>query len=63
MSGSNDGTMRVWGVERGDKVLGPIKTGHQYVSAVIYSPDTTKIATGGCNEDTLKIWDANFDQT
>ena len=27
--------------------------------AVIYSPDTTKIATGGgYNEDALKIWDA-----
>jgi len=56
VSGSKDGTMRVWDVESGDTVLGPIKTGHMWVSAVIYSPDTTKIATGGM--DALKIWDA-----
>jgi len=58
VSGSNDGTIRVWDVENGDTVLGPIDTGHMYVSAVIYSLDTTKIATGGCNENALKIWDA-----
>jgi len=58
VSGSGDGTIRVWDVESGDTVLGPIKTGHQLVSAVIYSPDTTKIATGGSYEKALKIWDA-----
>ena len=58
VSGSNDTTMRVWDVESGDTVLGPIKTGHRYVCAVIYSPDTTKIATGGWDESALKIWDA-----
>jgi len=58
VSGSNDGTIRVWNVESGDTVLGPIKTGHLYLSAVIYSPDTTKIATGGLDETSLKIWDA-----
>jgi len=57
-SGSNDGTLRVWDVESGDTVLGPIKTGHVYVFALIYSPDTTKIATGGGHETALKIWDA-----
>jgi len=46
VSGSNDGTMRVWDVESDDTVLGPIKTGHQYVLAVMYSPDTTKIHCG-----------------
>jgi len=58
VSGSEDGTIRVWDVESGDTVPGPIKTGHQFVSVVIYSPDTTKIATGGAFEDALKIWDA-----
>jgi len=58
VSGSYNGTISVWDVESGDTVLGPIKTGHYYVYAVIYSPDTTKIATGGYNEDALKIWDA-----
>jgi WD40 repeat protein len=58
VSGSGDGTIRVWDVESGDTVLGPIKTGHRDVDAVIYSPDTTKIATGGFRENALKIWDA-----
>jgi len=58
VSGSKDATMRVWDVESGDTVLGPIKTGHQGVHAVIYSPDTTKIATGGYKETGLRIWDA-----
>jgi len=58
VSGSKDGTIRVWDVESGDTVLGPIKSGYGYLSAVIYSPDTTKIATGGYNENALKIWDA-----
>ena len=58
MSGSDDRTIRVWDVESGDTVLGPINTGHFYVYAVMYSPDTTKIATGGFDEDALKIWDA-----
>jgi len=58
VSGSDDGTIRVWDVESGDTVLGPIKTGHRIVFAVIYSPDTTKIVTCGYNENALKIWDA-----
>jgi len=58
VSGSDDGTIRVWDVESGDTVLGPIKTGHDHVYAVIYSPDTTKIATGGFLKIALQIWDA-----
>jgi len=59
VSGSAGGTIRVWDVESDDTVLGPIKTGHEHVYAVIYSPDTTKIATGGGYDHALKIWDAN----
>ena len=58
VSGSDDGTIRVWDVESGDTVLGPITTGHQYVYAVIYAPDETKIATGGYKKNASKIWDA-----
>jgi WD40 repeat protein len=58
VSGCDDGMIRVWDVESGDTVLGSIKTGHRAVYAVIYSPDTTKIATGGWHEDALKILDA-----
>jgi WD40 repeat protein len=58
VSGSSDGTVRVWDVKSGKTVLDPIMTGHQEVYVVKYSPDTTKIATGGREEDGVKIWDA-----
>jgi WD40 repeat protein len=54
----DDGTARVWDVESGKTVLA-IETGLSLVEAVIYSPDTTMIATGGDSEEEfLKIWDA-----
>jgi WD40 repeat protein len=56
VSGSGNGMVRVWEVESGKTVLGPIQTGHEPVFATIYSPDTTKIATGGGNG--IKIYDA-----
>ncbi|KAG2364413.1 WD40-repeat-containing domain protein, partial [Suillus spraguei] len=58
-SGSYDGTARVWDVhvKSGETVL-TIKTGHDWVNAVIYSPDASKIATGGNDENAVKIWDA-----
>ena len=58
VSGSDDGQIRVWDVKSGDTVLGPIRTRHPAVCAVIYSPDTTKIATCGWAEHPLEILDA-----
>ncbi|KIK41607.1 hypothetical protein CY34DRAFT_66255, partial [Suillus luteus UH-Slu-Lm8-n1] len=36
----------------------PIKTGHEIVYAVRYSPETKMIAMGGWDEG-IQIWDAN----
>jgi WD40 repeat protein len=59
VSVDGEGTARVWDVESGKTVL-VIETGLRDVCAVIYSPDTTMIATGGgMTEESLKIWDAN----
>ncbi|KAG2737117.1 WD40 repeat-like protein, partial [Suillus brevipes Sb2] len=70
LSGSSDGTARQWEVESGEtmpepieNILASIETGHDYVYAVVYSPDTTLIATGGwhgqdVDEHPIKIWDA-----
>ncbi|KIK32652.1 hypothetical protein CY34DRAFT_62139, partial [Suillus luteus UH-Slu-Lm8-n1] len=73
LSGSNDGTARQWEVESGetmlepiDNILASIETGHNAVYAVVYSPDTTLIATGGWDEPytgkpvetSVKVWDA-----
>lgn len=64
VSGSDDGTVRVWDFETGKTVVGPIKTGHKEILAVMYLPDTSKIATRGydendIDEDAVKVWDAN----
>jgi WD40 repeat protein len=53
-----DRKARGWDVESGKTVLA-IETGFNDVYAVIYSPDTTMIATGGRGqEEYLLIWDA-----
>jgi hypothetical protein len=62
VSGSNDGTARVWNVKHlksGEPVQGwnPIKTKHMHVYAVSYSPEANMIATGGSKEDGIEIWD------
>jgi WD40 repeat protein len=60
-SGSWDGTAKVWDIKRGKNML-TIKTGpeHNWVHAVTYSPDSSKLATGGYerNVNAVKIWDA-----
>jgi WD40 repeat protein len=56
MSGSWDGMVRVWNVKTGERILA-INTGHEYLWAVLYSPDNTQIATGGSNEHAAKIWE------
>jgi WD40 repeat protein len=59
VSGSKDGIARVWDVG-GKKILRVIKTGLEYLEAVIYSPDMTMIATGGGGRRNvyIKILDA-----
>ncbi|KIK45699.1 hypothetical protein CY34DRAFT_503186 [Suillus luteus UH-Slu-Lm8-n1] len=66
LSGSDDGTARQWEVESGETTPEPIETGHEAVFAVVFSPDTTLIATGGRDgpytgesiEPSVKIWNA-----
>jgi WD40 repeat protein len=60
VSGSYDRTARVWDVKSGEPAQGlnPIKTGHEYVYAVSYSPKTKVIATGGYKKSGIKIWGA-----
>jgi WD40 repeat protein len=62
VSGSSDGTARIWDVNSGGAPVQPvliIRTGHDWVRAVVYSPDSSKLATGGNWEDAVEIWDAN----
>ncbi|KAG1720914.1 WD40-repeat-containing domain protein [Suillus occidentalis] len=55
VSGSWDGTARVWNAKTGERIL-KIKTGHEDMWAVKYSPENTHITTGGLGG--VKIWDA-----
>ncbi|KIK31809.1 hypothetical protein CY34DRAFT_102722, partial [Suillus luteus UH-Slu-Lm8-n1] len=57
VSGSWDGTARVWNAKTRKEIL-EIKTWHESVWAVKYSPDDKRIATGGFSESVAKIWDA-----
>jgi WD40 repeat protein len=63
MSGSEDGSVREWDVKKGEKILGPIETGHEQVYAVVYSPEMTMFVTGGWDrlnfdlESIIEIWD------
>jgi WD40 repeat protein len=70
LSGSADGTARQWDVETNPEpieiILASINTRNDWVHAVVYSPDTTLIATGGLDdpyignpaESSVNIWDA-----
>ncbi|KAG1739339.1 WD40-repeat-containing domain protein [Suillus lakei] len=60
VSGGWGGTARVWNLRSGEPIqdLDTIKTGHESVFVVSYSPKATMIATGGHNESAIKIWDA-----
>jgi WD40 repeat protein len=63
VSGSNDGTARVWDVKSSEPIQGmnPIKTGQKFVNVVSYSPKARKIATSGFI-DGIKIWDGKTGQ-
>jgi WD40 repeat protein len=60
VSGGFDGTARVWDAKSGEPVQGlnPIKTGHEFLYAVSYSPEAKMIATGGYKKYGIQIWDA-----
>ena len=56
VSGSNDGTVRIWDAESGAEVA--VLYGHEgNVSIITYSPDGRRIASGS-DDATVRIWDA-----
>lgn len=56
VSGSDDETVRVWDIETGAQVLGPLVGHVDYVSSVAISPDGRRIASGS-GDETVRVWD------
>ncbi|KIM24257.1 hypothetical protein M408DRAFT_76150, partial [Serendipita vermifera MAFF 305830] len=57
VSGSHDCTIRVWDVETGETVLGPLQGHNDLVASVSLSPDGRRIVSGS-HDHTIRIWDA-----
>ena len=56
LSASSDGTVRIWNADtekQARQLLG--HTGHVYSAA--WSPDGSKVVSGGVDEDSLHVWD------
>jgi WD40 repeat protein len=46
VSGSNDGTIRLWDVHSSEMILGPLNCHFRYISSVAFSSDGTRIVSG-----------------
>ncbi|KAF7358415.1 WD40 repeat-like protein [Mycena venus] len=57
VSGSNDGTVRVWDAQTGAPVVRPFEGHSARVKCVAFSPDRERIVSGS-KDDTVRVWDA-----
>jgi len=57
VTGSEDGTIRIWDAETGDAVGKPLEGHTHWVWSVAYSPDGRHIVSGSSDE-TIRIWNA-----
>jgi len=57
VSGSGDGTIRLWDVNSGSE-LAVFKGHNDYVLSVAFSPDGSKIVSGS-TDHTIRLWDVN----
>jgi len=62
VSGSIDGTIRVWGARTGDTVAVLLKGHTSWVWSVAFSPDGTRIVSGS-NDQTIRVCDARTGDT
>ncbi|KAL1745559.1 hypothetical protein HDZ31DRAFT_36103, partial [Schizophyllum fasciatum] len=57
ISGSDDGTVRVWNAATGQPVGDPLRGHGDYIGSVAFSPDGTRIISGSSNK-TVRVWNA-----
>jgi WD40 repeat protein len=56
-SGSIDGSVRIWNLDTGKLVAGPLGTDTGYVGAVRFSQDSKKFAVVATHGNCLEVWD------
>ena len=62
VSGSDDGTIRIWNAKTGETAAGPF-TGHTGpVLSVAFSPDGQHIVSGS-DDETVRVWNAKTGET
>jgi WD40 repeat protein len=61
VSGSSDGTVRLWDAQTGQQIGPPLKGHRKTVDSVAISPDGKRIVSGN-NDGTLQLWDAQTGQ-
>lgn len=61
VSGSHDGTLRLWDAQTGLPSGAPIQGHRDRVRSVAFSPDGTRLFSGG-EDGTLRLWDAQTGQ-
>jgi WD40 repeat protein len=54
VSGSGDGTVRLWTLD-GKPAAEPFKGHHRWIKSVAFSPDGTRIVSGG-DDGTVRLW-------
>ncbi len=62
VSGSDDGTIRVWNAMTGETAAGPFSGHSNWVRSVAFSPDGRHIVSGS-SDRTIRVWNAMTGET
>ena len=57
VTGTGDGTVRVWDIASGQPVGGPMTGDKNGLASVAFSPDGQRVASGGATDGAVRVWD------